>query len=574
MEIKIEVNRKIVKAAIGETILAVLQRNGIKVPTLCSMKDLSPTGACRMCVVEVEGFDNLVPACSYPVQEWMKIKTHSPRVLQARKINVELLLSNHPDDCLYCERNGNCELQKLAEDLNVRNRNIHSNRITYKIDTSSKGIIRDQSKCIFCGRCVRICEDIIGVSSLDFKQRGDHLQIATAMSEPLQFSNCIECGQCVVSCPTAALTDNTQFQDIDRSLDDPEKIVAVQYTPEVTVSLADEFGMKPGTDMKGLINNALRKIGFDYVFDTSYGGDVYIMELSAEFVRRYKMQEALPMISSRCPAWVNYVEEFRPDLFSNLLPIRSPHQIIGKLIKTWFAGFHNLSLNRIHSVLVTNCTAAKHEALRTEYTTNNIPDIDFVITTRELARLIRLNGIDMQDLDAEPSDGPFSSITSAGKLLANAGGEMEASLRTVYRDLHNKEIPESRNSKLRGSKFLREVSLKYNNEEILAAAVNGLKNAIRLFDELRNGKPGYDLIEVMACHEGCINGGGQPIPASNEVCKARSRSIYVMDKNDSIKMAHKNSAVLKMYSEIAGNPGSDESRELFLAKFNSVKVLK
>lgn len=571
--IKIEVNNKIVHAKEGETILSALKNCGIIVPTLCSVSNLSPTGACRLCVVEVEGHDKLVPACSFSVHEWMKIKTHSPRVLQARKMNVELLLSNHPDDCLYCERNGNCELQKLAEDLNVRNRKIQGKKSKFKIDSSSHGITRDQAKCILCGRCVRICEEIVGISSIDFVRRGASLQIATAMAEPLQFSSCIDCGQCVVHCPTGALTDKTQFQDLDSSFDDPEKIVVVQYTSAVAVSLAEEFGMKPGTDMKGLINTALRKIGFDYIFETAFGADVAIMEQVAELKKRYNDQEGLPLITSSCPAWVNYVEEFRPDLLSNLMPVRSPHQILGKLVKTWFCDKNQLAANRIHSVLITNCTAAKYEATRPEYSTRNTQDIDFVLTTRELARLIRLNGIDIQSLEPEASDGPFHGSSSAGKLYANAGGEAEATIRSLYREYNKKELSDLRLIKLRGSKNVRETVIKLQGKDFKLAAVNGLKNAIKLLEDVSNGKYHYDFIEVMVCPDGCVNGGGQAINGLDSV-KVRSKAIYDMDKAEPIKVAHKNSAVTKLYEDFIRVPGSEESKGLFLTKFAAKKVLK
>jgi NADH-quinone oxidoreductase subunit G/NADP-reducing hydrogenase subunit HndD len=570
--IKIEVNKKIIEVEKGETLLSALRSNGIKVPTICSMEDLIPTGACRMCVVEVEGYDNLVPACSYPVKEWMKIKTHSPRVLLARKSNVELLLSTHPDDCLYCERNGNCELQKLAEDLNIRHRKIQSFKANSKIDNSSLGIIRDSSKCIFCGRCVRVCEEIVGVSTIDFNCRGDDLRIATAMAEPLQFSSCIDCGLCVVSCPTAALIDNNQFHELDESFDDPNKVVVVQYTPEVSVSIAEEFGFKQGYDMKGIINNALRKIGFDYIFETSFGGDIFVLEQAAEFNSRFRKKENLPLITSRCPAWVNYVEEFRPDLISNLMPIRSPHQITGSLVKTWFSQKEQIAANGIHSVLITNCTAAKQESARPEYSSNNAPDIDFVLTTRELIRLIRLNGIDIQSLDPEPSDGPFNTLSSAGKLFAIPGGEAEASMRTISRDINKKEMIDFKLNRLRTQKGVKEAKVSTQKGDILVATVSGLKNAINFFKNSSIAE--YDFIEVLVCPEGCVNGGGQPIPAVPESIKARIKTFTDMDKNEAIRAAHKNSAVSKMYAELTRAPGSDESKHQFLANFKAKKVLR
>lgn len=572
--INIEVNNRFIKVSKGETILSALREHGIRVPTLCSMSELSPTGACRMCVVEVEGFENLVPACSYRVQEGMHIRTHSERVLKARKVNVELLLSSHPDDCLYCERNGNCELQKLAEDLNVRSRNIQGQRNQFKIDTSSHGIVRDPGKCILCGRCVRICEEIVGVSCIDFERRGDRLQIATAMAEPLQFSSCIECGMCVVSCPTGALIDHPQYQELASSLDDPDRVVSVQYSPEVAVSLAEEFGFKPGTDLRGVMNNALRRIGFDHVFETAFGADMYVMEQAAEFVKRYRKQENLPLISSRCTGWINYVETFRPDLLSNLTPVRSPQQLTGKLIKTWFAESARIAPNRIHNVLITNCTADKGEARRQEYVTGHTQDIDYVLTTRELARLIRLNGTDLQRLEPEPADGPFHAVSSAGKLFAIAGGEAEATLRTVSRELTKKEMSDSKLTRLRGSRAVRETTLSTPKGEISFAAVSGLKQAIRLLDEIAAGKKKYDFIEVMVCPDGCVNGGGQPIPPSDEITRARTRTINEIDKNEALKAAHKNTAVKRVYEEFAGGPGTDASMGLFLARFSQRKVLK
>lgn len=572
--IKIEVNGKVFSVNKGETILSALRSNGVRVPTLCSMDELSPTGACRMCVVEVEGYENLVPSCSFMVEEWMKIKTHSPRVLKARKTNVEMLLSNHPDDCLYCERNGNCELQKLSEDLNIRTRKIHGYKSSFKIDNSSHGIVRDPAKCILCGRCVRICEEIIGVATIDFVRRGDELKIATAMAEPLQFSSCIDCGQCVVACPTAALADHTQFQDLDESFDDPDKIVVVQYTPEVTVSMAEEFGLKPGTDIKGIINTALRKIGFDYIFETAFAADLSSLELAAEFSSRYMMKEKLPLIMSRCPAWVNYVEEFRPDLISNLLGIRSPHQIMGKLVKSYFAETNKIQGNRIHSVLITNCTAAKQEAKRPEYVTKNTADIDFVLSTRELARLVRLNGIDIHSLEPEAADGPFYSVSSSGKLFAIAGGELEASLRTIYRNLSKKEFPGVRMNRLRTNKLTREAVLQTPEGDISVCYVSGLKNAIQLLEQIDAGHLKYDLLEVMVCPEGCINGGGQPIPPSANYVRTRARTIMDSDKTAEINSASNNYALEKIYKDFARTPGSEESKNHFFANFEAIKVLK
>jgi iron-only hydrogenase group A len=572
--IKIEVNGRTVEAKKGETILSALNNCGIHVPTICSMAELSPTGACRMCVVEVEGFEKLVPACSFPVSEWMRIKTHSPRVLRARKTNVELLLSNHPDDCLYCERNGNCELQHLAEDLNVRERHMQGGRRELKTDHSGFGIVRDPEKCILCSRCVRVCEEMIGVSTLDFINRGSTLRIDTAMSNPIGFSNCIDCGQCSINCPTGALTEKTEFHQLDAVNHDPEKVTLIQYTPAVSVSLAEEFGIKNKIDVKGVLNAALRKIGFDYVFDTAFGGDVVIMEQASEIIERMKQEQNLPMITSSCPSLVKYIEQFRPELLPNLSTVKSPHQAIGRLIKTWFTKLNHIEAEKVFSVLVSTCTAAKYEAHSGEKDSKGKADIDAVLTTRELVRLIKLNGIDMHSLEPEPADGPFHATTSAGKLFAVAGGEAEATLRTIHYLLDNKELPDIRMSKFRGTRDVREVSVETSKREVRVASVSGLKKAMKLLDEITSGKKNFDLLEIMTCPEGCVGGGGQPIPLLENDLKTRIKLIYDIDKNETLNAAHKNLSVRKMYEEFARAPGTEESRLLLHRGFNERKILK
>ncbi len=573
MVIQIEVNNKSIQAQKGETILSALSRNGVQVPTICSMKELTPSGACRMCVVEVEGNEHLVPACSYPVEEWMKIRTHSPRVLRARKTNVELLLSDHPDDCLYCERNGNCELQKLAEDLHVRERRIPGRKSNYKSDNSSPGIIRDPAKCILCGRCVRICEEIVGVATLDFVRRGSDLQIATTMSKPLNFSNCIQCGQCVISCPTGALTEHMQFPELEASLHHPEKTVVAHYTPAVVASLAEEFHLKKGSDVKGLINAALRKSGFDFVFDGSFGGEVTIMEQAGVFKERVKKGGSLPLLSSSCPGWVTYVEQYRPELIPHLSEVRSPQQVIGGLIKTWFAELNHLDPARIFSVAITSCTAAKQESQRVELSRKGVNDIDAVLTTRELARLIRLNGIDMEHLEPESSDAPFHAQSSAGRMFAVAGGETEVFARTAFKKFNRKEMPVLRLNKFRGARDMKETQIQTSGGVINLVAVNGLKKALRLLDEVKAGKKKVDFIEVMACPEGCINGGGQPIPAGESILKNRMRTIYDIDNKETIKVAHRSGSAQRLYEEyLSSDPGKRKS-ELLHTRYSEKEAL-
>ena len=360
MNINIEVNNRVIQARKGETILSALRRHSIHVPVLCNMKDLTPTGACRMCAVEVEGSENLLPSCSFTIESFMSVKTHSPRVLKARKTIVELLLSNHPDDCLYCERNGNCELQKMAEDMNIRERRIPGKKSRFKIDKSGTSIVRDPSKCILCGRCVRVCEEIQAVAAIDFTYRGSKLIISPPLNKPLNFSNCISCGQCVIVCPTGALTEKVQFSELDHSLHDASKKVIVQYSPAAAVSIAEEFGLRPGKDVNGLLNAALRKIGFDKVFDTSFGTDLYINEQAEEFLKRFESGENIPLITGCCPSWIIFAEQNLPDFLSKITSVKSPQQIMGTLIRTLIPEKENISPADIFSVSVMPCTSKKN----------------------------------------------------------------------------------------------------------------------------------------------------------------------------------------------------------------------
>jgi iron-only hydrogenase group A len=562
MIFNIEVNNRVIQARKGDTILETLRQNGIKVPTLCNQRDLSPTGACRMCVVEVEGKENLVPSCSFAVEEWMKITTHSPRVLKARKTIVELLLSNHPDDCLYCERNGNCELQSLAEDLNIRERRITGKKTKYKIDKSSPGITRDPSKCILCGRCVRVCGEFQHVSTLYFAHRGSSLQVATTMHRPLNFSNCIHCGQCVIACPTGALTEKVQFTDLDQTLADHQKKVIVQYSPTSAVAIAEEFGIKAGKDYSGIINAALRKIGFDVVFETSFAADVLMVEQAEEFIRRFESGENLPLITGCCPSWVKFAQQEYPDFLPFITSVKSPQQIMGGLIKSFVSQELTIDPGNMHSVSVMPCTAKKFEAQRVEMMQKGIADIDTVLTTRELARLIRLHGVDMEHLSPEPSDEPFETQSSAGKIVGVSGGPLEALLRTIYYKYTGKELPNLRLTKLRSSRAVKETELRIGKKEITVAAVSGIANAARVLDDIRNGKRKYHILEIMACPGGCINGGGQPISSDDAVLRNRTRVVYEADNREVFKTAHRNPAVAKLYDQFFESPGSGACKKI------------
>lgn len=557
----------------GETILTALRRNGIRVPTLCNMKDFSPTGACRMCIVEVEGKDHLIPSCSYPVEEWMKIKTHSPRVLKARKTIVELLLSNHPDDCLYCERNGNCELQKLAEDLNVRERRIPGSKSRYKIDKSGLSVIRDPAKCILCGRCVRICEERQAATTLGFTRRGSELIIATAMDKPLNFSNCINCGQCIMVCPTGALTEKMEYADLDRILADPGKVKIAHYSSTILASAAEEFSLKSGTDIAGIINAALRKIGFDHVFETVFGADMLVIEQAKEFIDRFEKGEKLPLLTSCCPAWIKFAEDRYPDLLPHLSVVKSPQQIMGSAIRNFVPAITGIQPETIFSVSIMPCTAKKYEAQKVEMSQKGVPDIDRVLTVRELFRLIRLHGIDMDHLEPEPADEPMGAMSSAGKLFGVSGGSLEALIRTVYFRLTGKELDSLRMSKLRSVRNLKEMTLKAGKRELNVAAVSGMAAAMNLLEAIRSGKKSYDIIEIMACPGGCINGGGQPIRHDEGLLKNRAKALYDFDSRDMIKLAHKNPQVIKAYEVYFDKPGSEKCINHLHTSFSAREVI-
>ena len=573
MGVRLEVNGRSIEAEKGETILSALNRHGMHVPTICSMKDLSPSGACRMCVVEVEGSENLVPSCSFPIEGPMKIMTHSPRVLRARKTNVELLLSNHPDDCLYCERNGSCELQSLSEDLNIRERRIPGKRSPHKIDKSSPAIIRDPSKCILCGRCVRICEEIMATSSLDFAHRGNELKISTTLAKPLNYSNCTSCGQCLVACPTGALIEHVQFPELEEHIHAPGKLVVAQYSPAVAVSVAELLGYKPGTDLSGIINAVLRRYGFDKVFETSFGADLMIMEQARIYQDRKRDGQDLPLITSSCPAWIHYAEQYYPELLYLLSPLKSPQQIAGALIREWFPKAEKEEGKEIVSVVISSCTAAKTEARRVEMTRTGIPTIDLVLTTRELARMIKLSGLDLELLEPELPDAPFYSTGSAGKLCGVAGGEAEATVRTIYAQITGTEIPASKLHRFRINKSYREMIVKAGKTEIRMGTVSGLANAVAVIEELLSGKRKLDILEVMACPDGCINGGGQPIPAEEKLIRTRSKAVYDMDNGSKNHTAHGDPLVQEIYRDLLKEAGGKLSQDLFYTTYLKREVL-
>ena len=571
--IKIEVNGKSIEAQPGEMLLSALKRAGIKVPTLCYMDGLFPSGACRMCVVEVEGQRNLVPSCAFPVAGGMKVQTHSPRAVRARKTIVELLLADHPDDCLYCVRNGSCQLQELAEELGVRQRCYTGEKNRYELDTSGLSIVRDPAKCILCGKCVRVCEEIMGVAAIDFIERGSKTRIGTAFDQGLNISSCINCGQCIMVCPTGALREQSYIKEVVNALGDPEMFVVVQHAPSVSVSLGEEFGVTPGTDVDGVMTAALRALGFDRVFDTSFSADLTIMEEASELAHRISTGGTLPMMTSCSPGWIKFVEQFYPDFLKNLSSCRSPQQMMGAVIKSYFAEREGLDPKKIFSVSIMPCTAKKFEAGRTEMSRDGVPDVDAVLTTRELARFIRMRGLDIRTLDPETADTPFGERTTAGKIFGATGGVMEAAIRTAYCLITGEELEHLEVEAVRGLEGVKEASVQIGDLEARVAVVSGLGNARRLLDEVRAGRKELHFIEVMTCPGGCIAGGGQPLGADLDAVRARMQALYTIDSDEPVRTSHNNLSIQRLYKEFLGEPLSHKSHELLHTNYAEREVV-
>lgn len=574
MSFDLIINNKKVSADSGETILDVLSRNGVHVPTLCHMKDKLPTGSCRMCVVEMEDTGRLVPSCSFPVAKGMKIKTHSPRVVEARKTIVELLLSNHPDDCLYCVRSGNCELQKWSRELHVTERRISGKKNDLPIDRSSASIVRDPDKCILCGRCIRVCEEVMGVSAIDFINRGSKSFVGTAFNMGLNTSSCVNCGQCIMVCPTGALTEKNHFAEIQDALANPEKVVVIQHAPAISVSLAEAFGMEPGKDINGILNAVCRKLGFQWVFDTSFSADLTIMEESQELINRIQNGGTLPMITSCCPAWIKYAEEFADDFLPNLSTCKSPQQMLGAVIKTYFAEKAGIDPENIYSVSIMPCTAKKFEAQRIDMTRKGLSDIDAVLTTREFIDFIKMNGIDINNIEPELADSPMGLRSSAGKIFGNSGGVMEAAIRTAHFKLTGKEMVQFKVGEVRGTEGRKEAKLSIDGLELGVAVVSGLANAQELLEEIRNGRKDIHFVEVMTCEGGCVAGGGQRIGARPEDIRARARKLYEIDETDSIKVSHRNPEIIEIYKNYLGEACGHLSHELLHTSYSKRDVLK
>jgi NADH-quinone oxidoreductase subunit G/NADP-reducing hydrogenase subunit HndD len=560
----IRVNSQTVETKPGETILSVCRRLGVKIPTLCHIEGLPPSGACRMCVVEVEGMPGLVPSCSYPASDGLIVQTHSPLVVKARRTILELLLGSHPDDCLYCTRNNHCELQSLAAEVGVRQRRYVGPRERQELDVSGPSIVRDPGKCILCGKCVRVCEEIQTVASIDFINRGAATFVGTAFNKGLNVSSCVNCGQCIRVCPTGALTERSWVQEVLTALDDPRKTVVVQHAPAVSVTIAEAFGLKPGADLDGQMVAALRRVGFDYVFDTSFSADLTIMEEASELAHRIQTGGVLPMMTSCSPAWIKFLEQFFPEFIPNVSTCKSPQQMMGALIKQFWAPRQGLDPRQVVSVSIMPCTAKKFEAARPEMGKDHVHDVDYVLTTRELAQLLAIRGLNLTALEPEEADTPFGERSSAGKIFGASGGVMEAAVRTAHFALTGKELGDLKIQPLRGLQGIKELRARIGNLEIGAAVVSGLGQARKLLQEVRAGRRDLHFIEVMSCPGGCINGGGQPLGTDMQSVAARMKALYRID----------NLEVKRLYDEFLGTPLSERSHHLLHTHYHHREVIQ
>ncbi len=565
--VNIKINGQSMSVPADYTILQAAREAGINIPTLCYLKDVSQTGSCRMCVVEVKGARNLQAACVYPVSEGLEVMTNTAKVRASRKTTLELLLSNHDRKCLTCVRNRNCELQALSDELGVTDITYEGYRTEHEIDEVSPSIIRDNNKCILCRRCVSACKNIQTVAVIDATERGFNTKIASPFNKSLAEVPCVNCGQCIVACPVGALREKDNTDLVWEAIADPEKVVIIQTAPAVRAALGEEFGLPIGTAVTGKMVSAIKGLGVDYVFDTDTGADLTIMEEGTELLERIQNGGKLPMITSCSPGWIKFCEHNFPDFLDNLSSCKSPHQMFGAVLKTYWAEKQGIDPKNIVNVSVMPCVAKKFECGREEMEVNGNRDVDVVISTRELARMIKQSGLQFNELPEIKFDTPFEEASGAGVIFGATGGVMEAALRTVADVLTGEDLENIDYHQVRGIDGIKEATVKIGDKEIRAAIAHGLGNARKLLDSIREGKANYDFIEIMACPGGCVTGGGQPIvPARvqmvTNVKAERAKAIYSEDEKSAIRKSHKNPDITKLYDEFLEKPGSHKAHEL------------
>ncbi|MBE5821364.1 MAG: 2Fe-2S iron-sulfur cluster binding domain-containing protein [Clostridiales bacterium] len=560
------------------TILDAALEANIDIPTLCYLKGINGIGACRMCIVEVEGARGFVTSCVYPVSDGMVVRTNTKAIREARKVTLELLLSNHDNNCVTCVRSTNCELQALSKKLGIKNIRFEGERNVYDVDEISPSIVRDNNKCILCKRCVAVCKNVQNVGAIDAVNRGFNSKISTAFDKSIADVNCVNCGQCIEACPTGALREKDSTDLVWEALSNPDLHVVVQTAPAVRVALGEEFGMPIGTSVTGKMVSSLKKLGFDKVFDTNTAADLTIMEEATELLDRLNNGGTLPMITSCSPGWIKFAEHQYPELLDHLSTCKSPHQMFGAIIKSYYAEKNNIDPKNIFVVSVMPCVAKKFEANRDEMNVDSIQDVDAVITTRELARMIKQANIDFVTLEDEKFDDPMGEATGAAVIFGTTGGVMEAALRTAQDVLTGQSVDKIEFEDVRGEKGIKEATVNINGTELKVAIAHGLGNATKIMDMIKEGKADYHFIEIMACPGGCITGGGQPIRTAKEratidIRGLRAKAIYDEDKSLPIRKSHENPVIKKLYDEYLEKPNSHKAHKLLHTHYTKRDII-
>ncbi|AEX85425.1 hydrogenase, Fe-only [Marinitoga piezophila KA3] len=559
---RITINNREYDMPEGITILEAVKKANIKIPTLCYIEGMEPYGGCRLCVVEVEGSKTLVPSCAVKISEGMKIKTHSEKVRRVRRTIMQLIIASHGIscelNCLTCSKATSCELKEIAEEIGVTKVNIPPVEKNLVSDYSSYAIVREPTKCIVCGRCIRACSNIQSVNIFTFADRGPNTIVTTFMDEGMGNVDCTNCGQCVMNCPTGALHEVYHIDGVWNALNDPEKVTIVQTAPAVRVAIGEPFGMEPGTISTGKLVAALRLLGFDKVFDTNFTADLTIVEEGTEFIHRFKEGGKLPLFTSCSPGWIKFIEHNYPEYLPHLSSAKSPQQMFGAVAKHYYAKKLGIPKEKLVVVSIMPCTAKKYEMNRPEHA----GDVDFVLTTRELAKMIKESGIDFKNLPEEEYDNPFGISTGAGAIFGASGGVMEAALRTAYEILTGRELEKLDFTAVRGLDMVKEAEVEINGKIIKVAVVNTLGAARKLLERMKNGEVEYHFVEFMACPGGCIGGGGQPIPTTEEILLKRMEAIYEIDYGSKLRKSHENPAVKELYKEFLGEPNSEIAHHL------------
>ena len=565
--VNIKINDRAYSVPKGSTILEAARYAGIEIPTLCYLKEINEIGACRICMVEVKGARSLVTACVFPVNEGMEIYTNTEKVRHSRKMTLELILSTHDRKCLSCVRSGTCELQKLCKEYGVEAEDRFDGEvIRYPLDDSAEHMVRDNNKCIVCRRCIAAC-DQQGISVIGANARGFDTHVSSAFDKDLADVACISCGQCIVNCPTGAIVEKDNTAEVFAAINDPEKFVIVQTAPSIRATLGEAFGMSIGTNVEGKMVAALRRLGFDKVFDTDFAADLTIMEEANELLDRVQNGGTLPMITSCSPGWIKYCEHYYPDQIGHLSSCKSPQQMFGAVMKTYYAEKMGIDPKNMFVVGVMPCTAKKFETKRDNQNAAGVPDVDVSITTRELARMIETAGIFFPHLPDEQFDNPFGESTGASTIFGATGGVMEAALRTAVEKLTGETLQDVDFTAVRGMAGVKEAEYDVAGKKIKVAIASGTKNAKVLMDQIKNGTSEYLFIEIMGCPGGCINGGGQPIQHAVvrnfvDLKARRAEALYTADRNNAVRKSHENEAVKTLYTEYLGKPGSHKAHEI------------